>query len=81
MPEDVEILPVPDKLAVVAGGCTVAGVQQGVNQNNGSEPAEGAAKKEFSLTPSRNGATVQPWDPVSEIEKRREASEREVFSI
>ena len=93
MPEDVEILPVPDKLGGDAEGCTVASVQEGVSHNNVSEAAGGAAKKGFSLTPSRNGATAQPQGPasldletgesatVAEIRKRREESEREVFSI
>jgi hypothetical protein len=93
LPEDVEILPVPDKLGGDAGGCTVASVQEGVSHNNVSEAAGGAAKKGFSLTPSRNGATAQPQGPasldletgesatVAEIRKRREESEREEFSI
>ena len=60
LPEDIEILPAPNKLVGESEGCTVAGVQEGVDQNNISEPAERAVNKEFSSTPSRNGATVQP---------------------
>jgi len=93
LPEDVEILPAPDKLVGESEGCTVAGVQEGVNQNIISQPPEEAGNKEFSSTPSRNGATVQPQGPVSfdlepgesatvaEIKRRREESDREVFSI
>ena len=93
LPEDVEILPAPDKLVGESRGCTVASVQEGANHNNVSEAARRVERKELSLTPSRNGATVQPQGPVSfdiepgdsatlvEIKKRREESEREVFSI
>ena len=93
LPEDVEILPSPERLIEGSEGCTVAGVQEGVNQNNVSRPADRAEKKEFSSTPSRNGATVQPRGPVSidlepggsatvaDLKRRREESDREVFSI
>jgi hypothetical protein len=93
LPEDVEILPSPERLMEGPEGCTVAGAQEGVNHNNVSEPAERAGNQEFTSTPSRNGATVQPWGPVSfdletgesvtvaELKRRCEESDREVFSI
>ena len=90
LPEDVEILPAPEKLVGESEGCTVAGVREGVNQNKVSGPAERAGNKEFSSTPSRNGATVQPLSrdlrpggsaTVEELKEWREGSDREVFSL
>ncbi len=89
LPEDVEILPSPDRLTGEEG-CTVAGVREGVNHNNVSEPVGEAGNKEFSSTPSRNGATVQPLSTelrpgesavLQDLKNRREESDREVFSI
>jgi hypothetical protein len=93
LPEDVEILPAPERLAGESEGCTVAGAREGVNQNNIFETVEEAGNKEFPSTPSRNGATVQPQGPVSldlesgesatvvDLKRLREESDREVFSI
>jgi hypothetical protein len=93
VPEDVEILPSPERLMEGPCGCTVAGVQEGVNHSNVSESAERTGNNEFSSIPSRNGATVQPQGPVSfdlepgesatvaELKRRCEESDREVFSI
>ena len=90
LPEDVEILPTPERLVGESEGCTVAGVQEGVNQNNVSQSSERAENKEFSSAPPKNGATVQPLSrdlepgesaTVADLKKRREESNREVFSI
>ena len=86
LPEDVEILPSPERLIARAEGCTVAGVQEGVNKNNILEAPERAGNKEFSSTPSRNGATVQPLSQdlrpgesatVEELKQRHEEPDRE----
>jgi len=93
LPEDVEILPRPERLIGESEGCTVAGVREGVNHNNVSQAAERGAEEMFSSASSRNGATVQPQGPasfdlepgesatVAELKRRREESDREVFSI
>jgi hypothetical protein len=56
LPDDIEILPAPERLQ----GCTVASDSEGVNTNKLSETADGTEEKEFSLTPSSTTATVQP---------------------
>jgi hypothetical protein len=56
LPDDIEILPAPERLR----GCTVASDLEGVDTNNLSEPADGAEEREFSLTSSTTAATVQP---------------------
>ncbi len=55
LPDDIEILPAPERLQ----GCTVAIDSEGVNTNKLSKGADGT-EKEFSLTPSTTAATVQP---------------------
>jgi hypothetical protein len=90
LPEDVEILPAPDKLVAGSEGCTVAAVQEGVNQNSISQPVQVAGNEKFSSTPPRKSATAQPLShdlrpgesvTVAELKKRREVPDREVFSI
>lgn len=90
LPEDVEILPAPNKLTGESEGCTVAGVQEGVNHNSVSELAEEAGNIESSSTPSRNGAPLQPLSTelrpgesakLQDLKNRREESDREVFSL
>jgi hypothetical protein len=58
LPDDIEILPGPERLQ----GCTVASDLEGVKTNNLSEAADMAQEKEFSLTPSDTTATVQPQE-------------------
>lgn len=88
LPEDIEILPAPERLA--GGGCTVAGVQEGVNQNNIPEPAGGAGNKELPSTPQKTTATVQPLSQglrpgesstVAEFKERRRENDREVYTV
>jgi hypothetical protein len=56
LPDDIEILPSPERLQ----GCTVARDLEGVKPNNLSAAPNSAQEKEFSLTPSGPAATVQP---------------------
>lgn len=56
LPDDVEILPSPERLQ----GCTVAGDSEGIKHNNISEGADMAPEKEFSSYPSKKTATMQP---------------------
>jgi hypothetical protein len=56
LPDDIEILPSPERLQ----GCTVAGDLEGVKTNNLSRSADEAEEKEFFLTPPDMAATVQP---------------------
>ena len=90
LPEDIEILPAPDKLVGGLEGCRVAAVREGVNQNSISQPVQVAGNKKFSSTPPRKDATVQPLShdlrpgesvTVAELKERREVLDREVFSI
>jgi hypothetical protein len=67
LPDDVEILPAPERLQ----GCTVAGDSDGIKPNNISSPI-GRAEKDSSLTPSEKTATMQP---------HLEKSDREVFVL
>jgi hypothetical protein len=63
LPDDVEILPAPERLQ----GCTVAGVSEGINTNffsEGGNDSQGDGKK-FGSYPSNNPATVQPPEPLS----------------
>jgi hypothetical protein len=65
LPDDIEILPIPERLQ----GCRVAGVSEGIETNfflNGAE--EGAAKK-FGSYPPNEDATVQP--PNGEARRER----------
>ena len=56
LPDDIEILPAPERLR----GCTVASDSEGVNTNNLFGAADSAQEKELHLTLSGNVATVQP---------------------
>jgi hypothetical protein len=56
LPDDIEILPAPERLQ----GCTVASDLEGVKANNLSRSADSAEEKEFFSTPSNTAATVQP---------------------
>jgi hypothetical protein len=56
LPDDIEILPAPERLQ----GCTVASDLEGVKANNLSRSADCAEEKEFFSTPSNTAATVQP---------------------
>jgi hypothetical protein len=56
LPDDIEILPAPERLQ----GCTVADDLQGVKTNNLSKAAGRESEKEFFSTPSDTPATVQP---------------------
>jgi hypothetical protein len=60
LPDDIEILPAPERLQ----GCTVASDLEGVKTNNLSKAADRAQEKEFSLTPSDTTATVQPREEL-----------------
>jgi hypothetical protein len=60
LPDDIEILPAPERLQ----GCTVASDLEGVKTNNPSKAADRAQEKEFSLTPSDTTATVQPREEL-----------------
>jgi hypothetical protein len=56
LPDDMEILPAPERLQ----GCTVASDSEGVKTNNLSVAADTEGEKEFFSTPSGKAATVQP---------------------
>jgi hypothetical protein len=56
LPDDIEILPVPERLH----GCTVASGSEGIEANYLSETPDTKQEKEFSFTPSDTTATVQP---------------------
>ena len=56
LPDDVEILPVPERLQ----GCTVTGVSEGIDTNIFSEPGTNGDSEKFSPYPQDNPATVQP---------------------
>jgi hypothetical protein len=56
LPDDIEILPSPERLQ----GCTVASDLGGVKTNNLFEGADREEEKVFSSTPSDTTATVQP---------------------
>ncbi len=56
LPDDVEVLPAPERLQ----GCTVAGVSEGIETNSFQAPAKNGHEKEFRSYPSNKGATVQP---------------------
>jgi hypothetical protein len=56
LPDDMEILPAPERLQ----GCTVASDSEGVKTNNHSVAADTEGEKEFFSTPSGKAATVQP---------------------
>jgi hypothetical protein len=88
LPDDIEVLPPPERLS----GCAVAGVPEGVNKKNIPDAAQGEADKRVPSTPSSNGATAQPqvplsfdlrpgeWATLEELRIRREA-EREGFLL
>jgi hypothetical protein len=56
LPDDVEILPAPERLQ----GCTVAGVSEGIETNFFSEAATNGKSEKSRSYPSNNPATVQP---------------------
>jgi hypothetical protein len=56
LPDDIEILPGPERLQ----GCTVASDSEGVETNNLFGSPDMAQEKEFFPTPSDTAATVQP---------------------
>jgi hypothetical protein len=63
LPDDVEILPAPERLQ----GCTVAGVSEGITTNifsDNGEASEGNGKKSSSYPPETT-ATVQPHEPLA----------------
>jgi hypothetical protein len=60
LPDDIEVLPAPERLQ----GCTVASDLEGIKTNKLSEGTDGAGEKEFSLTPSDMGATLQPREEL-----------------
>lgn len=56
LPDDIEILPTPERLQ----GCTGAVVSEGIKTNTFHNPAQNGNEKEFCSYPSDTGATVQP---------------------
>jgi hypothetical protein len=64
LPVDIEILPAPERLQ----GCTVAGVQEGVDQHNILDDGSEEDERNPRHTPSETTATAQP-------------SQREVFAL
>lgn len=56
LPDDIEVLPTPERLQ----GCTVAGVSEGIKTNSFQNPAKNGHEKEFRSYPSDKDATVQP---------------------
>src|SRR5215217_3754349 len=60
LPNDIEILPSPQRLQ----GCTVASDLEGVKTNNLSKAADRAQEKDFFSTPSGTTATVQPREEL-----------------
>ncbi len=56
LPDDIEVLPAPERLQ----GCTVAGVSEGIKTNSFQNPAENGYEEEFRSYPLNTGATVQP---------------------
>ena len=68
LPDDIEVLPDPAKLAPDVNPGSKASVQEGINTNFFSQPGSEVGKKNFVDTPSGNGASLPH-------------SEREVFTI
>jgi hypothetical protein len=60
LPDDIEILPAPERLQ----GCTVASDLEGVKTNNTFKAFDGAQENEFSLTTSDTAATAQPREEI-----------------
>ena len=56
LPDDIEILPAPERLH----GCTVAGVSAGIKTNFFPNSAEEGEEKKFGSYPPNEDATVQP---------------------
>lgn len=56
LPDDIEILPTPERLQ----GCTVASDSEGIKQNKTSEPADTRQEEVSSSYPPKKGATLQP---------------------
>jgi hypothetical protein len=63
LPDDIEILPAPERLQ----GCTVADDLQGVKTNNLSKAAGRESEKEFFSTPSDTPATARGIRPVNAL--------------
>jgi hypothetical protein len=60
LPDDIEILPAPERLQ----GCAGASDLEGVKTNNTFKAFDGAQENEFSLTTSDTAATVQPREEI-----------------
>ena len=56
LPDDIEILPAPERLR----GCTVASDSEGVETNNDFRPTDTEGEREFFSTPPTKAATAQP---------------------
>ncbi len=66
LPDDVEILPAPERLQ----GCTVAAVSEGIETNSFLNPAKNGHEKDLRSYPSDKGATVQPPHDVGAARER-----------